>query len=124
MYHKDLVHARQAACVGFNLRCIYSVCVAVKAGVLLLLMISSAFLSSSLLILPSCTCLHFAPKLTPPAVMRAVNRAHTRFYIMSFIFPCHKYGNFFIYLFCHNNLFKFLLNNILLWCLTCNRPCL
>lgn len=84
-YNKDPLHAGQAACVRFNLRCIYSVrvcvCVAVKAEVILLI-ISSAFLYTSHLNLPSCTCLHFAPEeAEPPAVQGIVSstlrRAHT-----------------------------------------------
>lgn len=67
MFNKDLVHAGQAACVGSNLRCIYSMCVcgcfAVKAEVMLLI-ISSAFLYFSRLNLQSCTCLHFGPELS------------------------------------------------------------
>ena len=68
-YNKDPLHAGQAACVRFNLRCIYSVCVcvcvAVKAEVISLI-ISSAFLYTSHLNLPSCTCLHFAPGEAEP----------------------------------------------------------
>lgn len=69
MCDKDLADAGQSACANSNLRCIYSLCVCVEVEAeVICLIISSAFLYFSLLIMLSCTRMHFAPKLSTMAL--------------------------------------------------------